>query len=296
MAQRRMLSKRIINSAKFLRMPASSQALYFHLVLGADDDGIVESFGIMRQVAASDDDLQILVAKNFIIILNEDLVSYITDWHENNKIRADRKIDSIYQELLLSKVPDAQIQKSRPRADAKSVIADVAEKQEPKSMDVHRTAEVREVEINLDKDNSIQSNLVENREDSSASSNAFKVIQKIYQENFGQVTNLIEEQLHADLKKYGLVLIREAMKRSKLANANYRYAQGILKDWDKQNIKSIEDIIDADQLFKSTKNRKITVRETIPTSWNQPTSIDPQKAAVDRKKIKKKLEKLRQRG
>ncbi|KLD61706.1 hypothetical protein WP50_00105 [Lactiplantibacillus plantarum] len=64
MAQRRMFSNRITDSAKFLKMPLSSQALYFHLGLHADDDGVVEAFSVMRQTGAVEDDLRILVAKN----------------------------------------------------------------------------------------------------------------------------------------------------------------------------------------------------------------------------------------
>lgn len=119
MAERRMFSKRIINSARFLKMPISSQALYFHLGLHADDDGIVEAYTVINSVGASEDDLKILVAKDFVRVLNEDLVSYITDWKENNKIRADRKVDSIYKDLLLQIIPDANPLQARQRADVK---------------------------------------------------------------------------------------------------------------------------------------------------------------------------------
>ena len=80
MADRRMFSRRIINSAKFLKMPVSTQCLYFHLGLNADDDGIVEAYMTINMVGATEDDLKILVAKNFVQVLNEDLVTYITDW------------------------------------------------------------------------------------------------------------------------------------------------------------------------------------------------------------------------
>jgi len=59
MAQRRMFSKKIINSAKFLKMPVSTQCLYFHLGLNADDEGVVEGFNIMRMICATEDDLKI---------------------------------------------------------------------------------------------------------------------------------------------------------------------------------------------------------------------------------------------
>lgn len=119
MPDHRMFSRRICESARFLQMPSSTQNLYFHLGLHADDDGIVEAFSVLRIVNATEDDLRILVAKRFVIILNEDLITYIVDWTENNRIRSDRKIDSLYQDLLLQIVPDAPIQKRKQRADRK---------------------------------------------------------------------------------------------------------------------------------------------------------------------------------
>ena len=65
-----MFSKRIIGSARFLRMPGSTQALYFHLGMAADDDGIVEAYPIMQMVNASEDDLRLLAAKGFVKVLN----------------------------------------------------------------------------------------------------------------------------------------------------------------------------------------------------------------------------------
>ena len=100
MAERRMLSIKITSSARFLRMSHASQALYMHLVMNADDDGVVEAFSVMRLAAATEENLQELADRKFIRLLNEDLVAHILDWDENNKIRADRKRDSIYKDLL----------------------------------------------------------------------------------------------------------------------------------------------------------------------------------------------------
>lgn len=125
MAERRMFSKRLTNSARFIKMPSSTQNLYFHLGLNADDDGVVEAFSIMNQIGATEDDLKVLVAKGFVIVLNDDLVSYIVDWRENNKIRADRKVDSIYKDLLLKVIPEVQLLESRERADRKKEQMDV---------------------------------------------------------------------------------------------------------------------------------------------------------------------------
>jgi hypothetical protein len=105
-------------------MPISSQALYFHLGLHADDDGVVEAYTVLNSVGCSEDDLKVLVSKGFVQVLNEDLVTYITDWNENNFIRADRKVDSIYQDLLISMNPSAKIIEKKQRADVKKKVVD----------------------------------------------------------------------------------------------------------------------------------------------------------------------------
>lgn len=101
MAERRMFSKAIIGSARFLMMPASTRLLYYDLGMFADDDGVVEAFAVLRQTNASEDDLRLLVAKGFIRVLNEELVTFITDWKTNNFIRNDRYKPSIYKDLLI---------------------------------------------------------------------------------------------------------------------------------------------------------------------------------------------------
>lgn len=86
MAQRRMFSISIINSARFLKMPISSRLLYFDLGMRADDDGIVEAFSVIRTTGATEDDLRVLVSKGFLQVLDSNrLTIYISDWRENNK-------------------------------------------------------------------------------------------------------------------------------------------------------------------------------------------------------------------
>lgn len=114
-----MFSNRIIGSARFIKMPPSIQALYFHLCLNADDDGVVEAYPIMRMLGSTEDDVKMLHVKNLVTVLNEDLVSHITDWLEHNSLRADRKVDSVYQNLLLQMVPETEIIEPKPRSDVK---------------------------------------------------------------------------------------------------------------------------------------------------------------------------------
>lgn len=99
-----MFAKAIVNSARFLTMPPSSRLLYYDLGMGADDDGIVEAFTVLRMTGAAEDDLKLLITKGFITLLNDELVCHIADWSLNNQIRKDRYKPSIYQDLLSAAV------------------------------------------------------------------------------------------------------------------------------------------------------------------------------------------------
>ena len=97
MANRRMFSKDIVDSDKFLDMPPTAQNLYFHLGIHADDDGFVSSpKKVQRTATASNDDLSVLINKEFIIPFNSGVV-VITDWLLNNQIRKDRYKSTIYK-------------------------------------------------------------------------------------------------------------------------------------------------------------------------------------------------------
>lgn len=119
MAQRRMISLRIANSSRFLQMPPSAQLLYLHLALRADDDGVVEAYPVMKLINSNPDDMHVLKAREFIRVLNDDLVCLVSHWQEHNVIRADRKTDSIYSDLL-QQIPDFVPLKARPRSDVKT--------------------------------------------------------------------------------------------------------------------------------------------------------------------------------
>ena len=98
MAEKRMFAKTIIDSDAFLDMPQSSQCLYFHLSMRADDEGFVNNpKKIQRMVGASEDDLKILIAKNFIIPFDSGIV-VIKHWYIHNYIRADRLVKTKYQD------------------------------------------------------------------------------------------------------------------------------------------------------------------------------------------------------
>lgn len=98
MAVRRMFSLSIVDTDRFMDMPTSAQALYFHLGMHGDDDGFVGSpKKIMRSVGCNDDDLRILAQKGFIIPFQSGVV-VIVDWKQHNYLRGDRYHPTIYTE------------------------------------------------------------------------------------------------------------------------------------------------------------------------------------------------------
>lgn len=100
MGNRRMISKTVTQTQRFLRLPLEAQALYFHLIQNSDDDGVVEAFPVVRMIGVSEDSLGLLIVKDFIRPLNDEMVYFIVDFHEQNTIKKDRYKKSVYHELL----------------------------------------------------------------------------------------------------------------------------------------------------------------------------------------------------
>jgi len=97
MAERRMFAKTIIDSDEFLDMPATTQLLYFHLSMRADDDGFVNNpKKILRMVGCSDDDLKLLLAKSFVFAFDSGVV-VIKHWKIHNYIRKDTYSETRYK-------------------------------------------------------------------------------------------------------------------------------------------------------------------------------------------------------
>lgn len=100
MARRRMFSLDVVDTDKFMDMPPTTQNLYFHLEMRADDDGFVSSPKKVAMICGScATDLQLLVSNDFIIPF-ENGVILITDWKANNYLRKDRYTESRFKEYL----------------------------------------------------------------------------------------------------------------------------------------------------------------------------------------------------
>ncbi len=96
MAQKRMFDKTIADSDDFLDMPLTTQALYFHLNIRADDDGFIDNCNsIMRIIGAKEDDFKLLIAKRYLIPF-ESKVCVVRHWLIHNTIRKDRYNPTIH--------------------------------------------------------------------------------------------------------------------------------------------------------------------------------------------------------
>jgi hypothetical protein len=122
MAERRMFAKTIIDSDMFLDMPVTAQLLYFHLGMRADDDGFINNpKRIMRDVRSSDDDMKMLIAKNYIIPFESGVI-VIKHWKMHNFIRSDRYKPSNCDEKGLVLLTDKKVYELAPEGGIPSDI------------------------------------------------------------------------------------------------------------------------------------------------------------------------------
>lgn len=106
MADKRMMSKSVIDTDVFLDMPTSTQCLYFQLLLRADDDGFLKNAKtIMRTVGASQDDMKLLIAKQYLILFDSGTI-VIKHWRIHNYIKKDRYKPTDCEEARLIDVND----------------------------------------------------------------------------------------------------------------------------------------------------------------------------------------------
>ena len=98
MAEKRIFAKTIIDSDMFLDMPVTAQLLYFHLCMRADDDGFINNpKRIMRDIRCSDDDMKVLITKDFVIPFESGVI-VIKHWRLHNYIQKDRYKPSLCDE------------------------------------------------------------------------------------------------------------------------------------------------------------------------------------------------------
>ena len=288
MANRRMFSKKICRSAKFLKMPGEAQRLYFHLGLDADDDGVVEAYTVMQAAGVNEESLNILVEKGYLKVLNEDLVSYMTDWREHNVIRADRKVDTIYKDLLIKIIPDIKLVEPKKRTTGKKKKSSEQEENENDSrmtdngqtmdsqmtdngqtndsqMSVngpHKISQDKLSEDNIEKENLKKENIGEENlsepnilELQKNNKKDYKKIKIIFENSLEDateenITECINYLNHLPIELVEYALIRTGM----IKNPTWQYTKKILNTWLAKGINTLQKVKQDEKEFKKNSN------------------------------------------
>lgn len=100
MGNRRMMSKTVTQTQRFLMLPIEAQALYFHMLQNTDDDGVCETFMVLKLIGVNPKLLENLEEANLVKKLNDELVYHLTDFKEQNTIDSRRYKKSRYNDLL----------------------------------------------------------------------------------------------------------------------------------------------------------------------------------------------------
>ena len=226
MGNRRMISKTVTQTQRFLRLPLEAQALYFHLIQNSDDDGVVEAFPVVRMIGVSEDSLGLLIVKDFIRPLNDEMVYFIVDFHEQNTIKKDRYKKSVYHELL-------ETFKSKGFYEV-----------EPNGFQSGNQTETNGFP-NISQYKSSQDNLSQSRSSQNDEDEHENLIFEKLKSAFGQmsVNGTMIEEVRDLLEIHGLELVIYALEVTILnAGKSIRYTRSILSNWQGLGLKTVEQV------------------------------------------------------
>lgn len=156
MAQKRMFTMKIVDSDAFLEMPLSTQCLYFHLNMRADDDGFIGNpKRIMKMTGASEDDLRLLIAKRFVLTF-EDGVIVIKHWRMHNTLSRDRYAETSYTDekkmLLLKDNGSYSLTGGNPIDDTRLIERSGRQTQQRRNIDATKTHADKGLDKDIDKE------------------------------------------------------------------------------------------------------------------------------------------------
>lgn len=239
MAQRRMFSRKITETDHFLEMPLSSQALYFHLNMGADDEGFIDKAKtIQRTIGASDDDMKLLIAKGFLIPFESGVV-VIRHWRIHNYIQTDRFQATIHQN-----------EKEQLEFD-KSKIASIKPLDQCIQNVYKMDTQVRLGEDSLDKDRLDKVNHLYSGEDEKKSLS--QIIKsstvKINERQIQQIQEYIGlDNMTVEMIDYAIQLTEDAGAES------FNYLNKILKSWKDKGLTSLDEAKAETSGFRDSKS------------------------------------------
>ena len=158
MANNRMFTMKIVDTDAFLDMPLSTQCLYFHLNMRADDDGFIGNpKRIEKIIGANDDDLKLLIAKRFVILFDDGVI-VIKHWRMHNTLSRDRYIETSYtdekKKLLLKDNGSYSLTNGNSIDDTKLIERSNRQAQKRRKIDEQKTHSDKDIglDIGLDKD------------------------------------------------------------------------------------------------------------------------------------------------
>lgn len=247
MGNRRMISKTVTQTHRFLRLPLEAQALYFHLIQNCDDDGVVEAFPIIRMIGASEDNLGLLVVKRFVKPLNDEMVYFVVDFHEQNTVRKDRYTPSIYKDLL--------------EQNAENLITD-SDDTTGKPL-VNQTATTGRPNIskdNISKGKVSKGSSKETQEEKTTTTTApifsqefINLYQSFEQESGRPLSAIQQQELGYMLDEFNADLIYEALKEAvNQGKVNFAYIKAILTRWKQDNLLTVDLVRNS----KANRNKK----------------------------------------
>lgn len=156
MANKRMFTMKIVDTDAFLDMPLSTQCLYFHLNMRADDDGFIGNpKRIEKIIGANDDDLKLLIAKRFVILFDDGVI-VIKHWRMHNTLSRDRYIETSYtdekKKLLLKDNGSYSLTNGNSIDDTKLIERSNRQTQNRRKIDEQKTHSDIDKGLDIDKD------------------------------------------------------------------------------------------------------------------------------------------------
>ena len=156
LANKRMFTMKIVDTDAFLDMPLSTQCLYFHLNMRADDDGFIGNpKRIEKIIGANDDDLKLLIAKRFVILFDDGVI-VIKHWRMHNTLSRDRYIETSYtdekKKLLLKDNGSYSLTNGNSIDDTKLIERSNRQTQKRRKIDEQKTHSDIDKGLDIDKD------------------------------------------------------------------------------------------------------------------------------------------------
>lgn len=257
MGNRRMISKTVTQTQRFLRLPLEAQALYFHLIQNCDDDGVVEAYPIIRMIGASEDNLGLLVVKRFVKPLNEEMVYFVVDFHEQNTVRKDRYTPSIYKDLL--------------EQNAENLITDSDDTTgKPLVNQTETTGKPNISKGNISKGKVSKGSSKETQEEKTTTTTApifsqefINLYQSFEQESGRPLSAIQQQELGYMLDEFNADLIYEALKEAvNQGKVNFAYIKAILTRWKQDNLLTVDLVRNS----KANRNKKAE-EETLTSNF-----------------------------